>query len=63
MLHRVDYIEKAGTGISRIKQAVKNHNKKVKLKIEYGDNSLFYMITFKKAGWVKTIRKGLVETN
>ena len=63
MLHRVDYIEKAGTGISRIKQAVKNHNKKVKLKIEYGDKSLFYMITFKKTDWVKTTQKGLVENS
>ena len=60
MLHRADYIEKAGTGISRIKQAIKNHNKKIKLKIEYGDNSLFYRITFKKAGLAKKTSKGLV---
>ncbi|MCZ0932567.1 MAG: HTH domain-containing protein [Oligoflexia bacterium] len=60
MLHRVDYIEKAGTGISRIKEAIKNHKRKVKLKIEYGDNSLFYRITFKKVGLAKT-NKRLVE--
>ena len=60
MLHRVDYIEKAGTGISRIKEAIKNHKRKVKLKIAYGDNSLFYRITFKKVGLTKT-SKGLVE--
>ena len=60
MLHRADYIEKAGTGISRIKQAIKNHNKKIKLKIEYGDNSLFYRITFKKAGLAKKISKKLI---
>ena len=60
MLHRVDYIEKAGTGISRIKQAIKNHNRKVKLKIEYGDNSLFYRITFKKARLAEKISKRLV---
>ena len=59
MLHRVDYIEKAGTGISRIKEAIKNHNRKVKLKIEYGDNSLFYRITFKKAGFAKKTSKSL----
>ena len=60
MLHRVDYIEKAGTGISRIKEAIKNHKRKVKIKIEYGDNSLFYRITFKKVGLAKT-SKSLVE--
>ena len=60
MLHRVDHIEKAGIGISRIKEAIKNHKRKVKLKIAYRDNSLFYRITFKKVDLTKT-SKGLVE--
>ena len=63
MLHRVDYIEKAGTGISRIKEAIKNHKRKVKLKIEYGDNSLFYRITFKKVELAKKINKKLIKKN
>ena len=62
MLHRVDYIEKAGTGISCIKEAIKNHKRKVKLKIEYGDNSLFYRITFKKVELAKKTSKSLIET-
>ena len=47
MLHRVNYIEKAGTGINRIKKAIANHKKKIKLKLEY-NNSIFYNIIFKK---------------
>ena len=48
MLHRANYIEKAGTGISRIKEAIANHKKKVELDIEYSDDSNFYSIIFKK---------------
>lgn len=48
MLHRADYIEQAGTGISRIREAIANHKKKVELDIEYSDDSAFYSIIFKK---------------
>ncbi len=48
MLHRANYIEKAGTGINRIKQAIKNHKNKVTLDIKYGNNSMFYNVIFKK---------------
>ena len=48
MLHRANYIEKAGTGINRIKQAIKDHKKKVTLDIKYGDGSMFYSVIFKK---------------
>ena len=61
MLHRADYIEQAGTGISRIKTAVANHKKKVKLDIEYSD-SLFYSIIFKKERLVETAQKKLAGT-
>ena len=48
MLHRADYIEQAGTGINRIREATVNHKKKVELDIEYSDDSPFYSIIFKK---------------
>ena len=57
MLHRADYIEQAGTGISRIKEAIANHKKKVELNIEYSDDSIFYSIIFRKAELTKTIKK------
>ncbi len=63
MLHRADYIEQAGTGISRIKTAVANHKKKVKLDIEYSDDSPFYNIIFKKEGFVENNQEDLVESS
>ena len=48
MLHRANYIEKAGTGIKRMKEAVKNHKRKIEMKIEYSDDSVFYTIIFSK---------------
>ena len=57
MLHRVNYIEQAGTGIERIKEALANHKKKVKLDIQYSDDSMFYSIIFKKKEPVKTTQK------
>ena len=62
MLHRAQYIEKAGTGIKRMEQAVKNHKKKLKMDIEYSDNSIFYTITFKKAVEKTTQEKSPVTT-
>ena len=62
MLHRANYIEKAGTGINRIKQALSKHKKKVLLDIQYDKNSMFYSVVFKKKGLVETTQKGLVET-
>ena len=59
MLHRAQYIEKAGTGIKRMEQAVKNHKKKLKMDIE---NSIFYTITFKKAVEKTTQEKSPVTT-
>ena len=61
MLHRVNYIEQAGTGIGRIKKALANHKKKVKLDIQYGDDSIFYSVIFKKEKFVETKRE-LSET-
>ena len=54
MLHRVNYIEQAGTGIGRIKEALANHKKKVELDIQYSDDSIFYKVIFKKDEFVKT---------
>ncbi len=62
MLHRVNYIEQAGTGIGRIKEALANHNREVELDIQYGDNSLFYSIIFRKKGLVENTSEGLVES-
>ena len=45
MLNRIDYVERAGTGIKRMKQMAKNHKKKVRVKIEH---SAYYDITFYK---------------
>ena len=57
MLHRANYIEQAGTGISRIKKAVVNHKKKLELDIEYSDDSIFYSIIFKKKRLAETAQK------
>ena len=57
MLHRVNYIEQAGTGIERIKEALANHKKKVKLDIQYGNDSIFYSVIFKKERLVETTQK------
>ena len=62
MLHRADYIEQAGTGISRIREAIVNHKKKVELDIEYSDDSPFYNIIFKKERLVETAQKKLAGT-
>ncbi len=48
MLHRASYIERAGTGIGRIKEALAKHKKKVSLEIQYSDESLFYSVIFRK---------------
>ncbi len=63
MLHRANYIEQAGTGIGRIKKALANHKKKVKLDIQYSDDSMFYSVIFTKERLVETTQKRLVETN
>ena len=60
MLHRANYIEQAGTGISRIKTAIADHKKKVELDIEYSDDSIFYSIIFKKEMLAKTTQKNIV---
>ena len=62
MLHRANYIERAGTGINRIKQALAKHKKKILLDIQYDKNSMFYSVIFRKKGWVETTQEGLVET-
>lgn len=46
LLHRADYIEKLGTGINRIKNAVKEHGK-VSVKFSY---STFFTVVFKLGG-------------
>ena len=61
MLHRVNYIERAGTGISRIRQALSKHKKKVLLDIQYDKSSMFYSVVFRKKGLVENTKKGLVE--
>ena len=43
LLHRADYMERAGTGISRMKGRVADHSKDLGLEIEYGN---FYVIKF-----------------
>ncbi len=48
MLHRANYIEKAGTGINRIKESLAKHKKKVDLDIQYSNDSLFYSVAFRK---------------
>ena len=53
MLHRANYIEQAGTGIGRIKKALANHKKKVKLDIRYSNDSIFYSVIFSKKGLVE----------
>ena len=63
MLHRVNYIEQAGTGINRIKEAIANHKKKVELDIQYGDDSIFYSVIFRRKRLVETTQKRLVENN
>ena len=62
MLHRANYIERAGTGISRIKQAIAKHKKKVLLDIQYDKNSIFYSVIFRKKGLVDTTQKNLTNT-
>ena len=62
MLHRANYIEKAGTGIGRIKSALAKHKKKIKLDIQYGDDSMFYSVIFSKTGLVKTTQKTPMKT-
>ncbi|MDE0118556.1 MAG: helix-turn-helix domain-containing protein [Bdellovibrionales bacterium] len=62
MLHRANYIEKAGTGISRIKETIANHKKKVTLDIEYSDDSIFYNIIFRKEDLAKATQKTTQKT-
>ena len=62
MLHRVNYIERAGTGIGRIKSALAKHKKKIDLDIQYSNDDLFYSVIFRKKGLEGATRKGLVET-
>ena len=57
MLHRANYIERAGTGISRIKEALAKHKKKVSLEIQYSDESLFYNVIFRKKNLAAAARK------
>ena len=61
MLHRANYIEKAGTGIGRIKSALEKHKKEIDLKIDFRSKSLFYSVIFKKTGWIENPKIGLVE--
>ena len=61
MLHRANYIEKAGTGIKRIKSALAKHKKKIKLKIQY--DKMFYSVIFKKALSAKTTQKTTRKLN
>ena len=63
MLHRANYIEKAGTGIGRIKSALAKHKKKIDLKIDFSNKSLFYNVIFKKTGLVKNAKTGWVENS
>jgi len=56
MLHRANYIEQAGTGINRMKTAIKNHKKKLSMRIKYGADNLFYSVLFKK-------KEELIKTN
>lgn len=62
MLHRVNYIEQAGTGIGRIKKALKKHKKKIKLDIQYSSDSIFYSVIFRKTGLVGTTQKTTQKT-
>ena len=62
MLHRANYIERAGTGIGRIKSALAKHKKKIDLKIDFSDKSVFYNVIFRKKRLVETGQKRLVET-
>ena len=57
MLHRVNYIEKAGTGINRMKTTIKNHKRKLSMSIQYGVDNLFYSIIFRKKEPTKAIQK------
>ena len=45
LLSKMQYMEQVGTGIKRIKKAVKNYKRKITLDIEFDS---FYFITFKK---------------
>ena len=56
MLHRANYIEQAGTGIGRIKEAIANHKKKVKLDIQYSDDSMFYSVVLEKKKQQKLLK-------
>ena len=66
MLHRVNYIEKAGTGINRMKTTIKNHKRKLSMSIQYGVDNLFYSIIFRKKeptkATQKTIQKAAQKT-
>ena len=62
MLHRANYIERAGTGIGRIKSALAKHKKKIDLKIDFSDKSVFYNVIFRKKGLMENAKKRLVET-
>ena len=62
MLHRTNYIERAGTGIARIKKAVANYKKKIHLDIQYSKNSLFYNVIFRKNGSTKNLSNPTQKT-
>ena len=47
MLHKANYVERAGTGISRIRAAIESHRKKVELNI-HNDDPRIYSIVFRK---------------
>ncbi|MDE0119818.1 MAG: helix-turn-helix domain-containing protein [Bdellovibrionales bacterium] len=61
MLHRANYIEQAGTGINRMKTAIKNHKKKLSMKIKYGADNLFYSVIFKKKEELIKTKKEISE--
>ncbi len=61
MLHRANYIEQAGTGINRIKEALAKHKKQLDLEIQYSDDSLFYSVIFRKKDMAKATYRGLVK--
>ncbi len=62
MLHRANYIEQAGTGINRIKEALANHKKKVILDIQYSKASTFYTVVFRKKALTSTTQKPALGT-
>ena len=57
MLHRANYIEKAGTGINRMREAVKDHKRKLSMDIQYSPDSPFYKIIFRKKEFTQTTRE------